>query len=227
MQKPKTHSKHRIKFCDGGQKEGDEFARFTLKELCDRFSEEAHIKPKYVRYIINSFLKVVKQMILEGKIVKLTGLGDLYLSSEYTRNKALYTPLYKQYIYPGKKLFLKFKISHKFKEAFLRELSEKDAYIIDPIAFSFSPCYEYTNYYMDKNCVLREVERLNGRTERPKPIYTPEIIDKLCLEYGISYPDYNLPYKTVAERKRHYIEFKIKPIIEKRVEEELLKRGIE
>jgi len=199
----KNSYRHKIKlYADQTKEEGEKRARSDFDLLCRMFSEEAHIKPKYVKYIISALIKTIKYMIDEGRVIKLPGLGDFFINHKEER-KVRYTPLYKKYIYAGDRPVISFKVSKKWKEYIAKESVEQDIYVHDPIAFDFTPDYCYLGYYKDKNKALKEVEQSLGRQRRPDPIYTPEDIDRLCIEYGIEWPEYQ-GFKTKKERSIYY-----------------------
>ncbi len=190
----KAVARDRVIFVSGNQKEKMEFAKFSFTNLCKMFSKEAHIKEKYVRYIIISLVNVIRDLVLKGQVVKIPGLGDFYLSDERPPKgkKIIYSNLMKKYVYAGVRPDITFKPSKKLREYIKDEAIKQDAYVTDPISFSEKPSLRYLYYCIDKNNVLRQIEReYYGRTERPVPMYSPEDIDRLCLEYGISYPEFD------------------------------------
>ena len=189
----KAKGRHRIKIY---QKDGQGEAKRNWKLFCKRFSDEAHIKSQYISYIIRCFAKTIKEMIAEGRVVKIPGLGDFYLDKTEDDEVARYTPLYGKYIYAGVKPRLRFKTSLKWEEALAREIIIQDSYIHDPIAFDSNVSFQYIRYYKEKNRILKQLEIENGRTCRPTPIYTTEDIDNLCIEYGIEYP----PFEGIKDR---------------------------
>jgi nucleoid DNA-binding protein len=214
MEVAKTKGRHKVKIYGvNDDKDPHEEAMGAWKRFCDRFSEEAHIKPRYVKYIINSFIRTVKELIADGYIVKLPGIGDFFIghSEELTTR---YTPLYRKFIYAGDKPKIRFKISKKWLEAFNREIVEQDAYVDDPIAFDCNASAVYIRFYKAKNRLLREVEVSKGRVRRPSPIYTTQDIDKLCEENGIFVPEFS-GIKTIADvreirKNRYYLYLKEK-----------------
>lgn len=189
MEITKTRGRHKLKIY-GVEKDPHEEALGAWVRFCDRFSEEAHIKPKYVRYIIRSFIRTFRDLLAEGYIVKLPGIGDFFIGhSEDLMTR--YTPLYGKFIYAGDKPKVRFKISKKWSEALNREIIEQDAYVDDPIAFDYNASYAYIRFYKAKNRLLKEVEIFQGRTKRPTPIYTTQDIDRLCEENGIFVPEFS------------------------------------
>jgi len=203
----KKRGRHALKIYDKEDPEAD--AKLHTQMFYKRFGEEAHIKQKYIKYIVRSFITTFKEMIAEGYVVKLDGIGDFFLASEITDLKCRYTPLYKKFIFAGVKPILHFKISKKWKEALIRVVTEKDAYIEDPIAFDFNPNYYYLGYIRNKNMAVTEVERGIGRKRRPEVIYTVEDIERKCEEYGLHFPDFTgekrkLKSPEVAEAIRAY-----------------------
>ena len=230
--------RHRMKVYDfADSREAEEQAKADFALFCRRFSDESHIKPKYVKYIIKAFIATFRGMIADGFMVKLPGIGDFFIGSElrnpeqFTREPfTRYTPLFKQYIYSGVKPKVVFRISKKWKEALNREYIEQDLCIVDPIAFPKKPSNRYLRFCIEKNNKLRLAENERGRTSRPKPIYTPDDIDRLCEEYGLWYMNFEgVKYKDEYENqfltKKEVIQAIMEFRAKRRLEDETVNQG--